>query len=148
MLIPATMLDMYSRVARLPCGTRVEPDRFSEHGHQREGIAMAWRRMREQALLCGSATLHEAMGRRGALPSAIKPAYEGATLAGPAFPVKSPVGDNLWIHHALYAAEPGDVLVVDVPAGEDYGYWGEILSVAAQVRHLGGVVITGGVRDV
>lgn len=109
---------------------------------------MSWRRMREQALAAGSATLHESMGRRGALPHVIKPVYEGATLAGPAFTVSSPVGDNLFIHHALYAARPGDILVVDVPATAEYGYWGEILSEAAKARELGGLIITGGVRDV
>ncbi len=105
-------------------------------------------RIKEQTLLAGSATVHEAMGRQGALPSAIKPAYVGATLAGPAFPVRAPAGDNLCIHHALYAARPGDVLVVQVPAEPEFGYWGEILSVAAQERGLEGLVITGGVRDV
>lgn len=105
-------------------------------------------RIKEQTLLAGSATVHEAMGRKGALPSVIKPAYVGAALAGPAFPVKGPVGDNLWLHHALYAAEPGDVLVVQVPPEPEFGYWGEILSVAARERGLEGLVITGGVRDV
>lgn len=109
---------------------------------------MVWRRIREQASLAGSATLHEAMGRTGALPAAIKPAFPGATIAGPAFTVRSPKGNNLWIHHAVYAAAPGDILVVDVPAGQDHGYWGEILSVAAAARQLGGLVINGGVRDV
>ncbi|MFJ9562830.1 RraA family protein [Streptomyces fuscichromogenes] len=94
-----------------------------------------------------SATLHEAAGRKGALPSAIGPAFTGARVVGPAFPVASPPGDNLWIHRALYAARPGDVLVVDVGGGTEFGYWGEILSTAAIARGLAGLVINGGVRD-
>ncbi|MFI6934297.1 RraA family protein [Streptomyces sp. NPDC050287] len=94
-----------------------------------------------------SATLHEAAGRIGALPSAIGPAFPGARVAGPAFPVGCPPGDNLWIHRALYAAEPGDVLVVDTGGGTEFGYWGEILSTAAIARGLAGLVIDGGVRD-
>lgn len=99
-----------------------------------------------------SATLHEAAGRVGALPARIKPAYPGAELIGPAFPVSAPTGDNLWIHHAVAAANPGDILVVstgfDVADETQFGYWGEILSEAAKARQLGGLVIDGGVRDV
>lgn len=68
-------------------------------------------------------------------------------LAGPALPVRCPPGDNLVLHHALAGAAPGDVLVVDVGSGRGFGYWGDILSSAAQRRRLGGLVITGGVRD-
>jgi 4-hydroxy-4-methyl-2-oxoglutarate aldolase len=68
-----------------------------------------------------SATLHEAGGKVGALPSAIKPVDRDMRLCGPAFPVQSPGGDNLWLHRAM--------------------------STAAMARGLGGLVIDGGVRD-
>jgi 4-hydroxy-4-methyl-2-oxoglutarate aldolase len=95
-----------------------------------------------------SATVHEAGGRVGALPPAIKPVHPSMKLCGPAVTVHSPGGDNLWIHRALYVARPGDVLVVYANEVHDYGYWGEIMSTAAQVRGLGGLVIAGGVRDI
>lgn len=94
-----------------------------------------------------TATVHEAQGRRGALPSAIKPVDPGLRLCGPAFTVACPGGDNLWIHRAICAASPGDVLVVATGGATEFGYWGEILSHAAHVRGLGGLVIDGGVRD-
>lgn len=94
-----------------------------------------------------SATVHEAAGRIGALPAQLRPAYAGAALDGPAFPVICPVGDNLWLHRAIYAADPGDVLIVLTTGTVDYRYWGEILSEAALARGLGGLVIDGGVRD-
>lgn len=56
-------------------------------------------------------------------------------------------GDNLWLHRAVYAAAPGDVLVVAPTDDDEFGYWGEILSEAAVARGLGGLVIDGGVRD-
>jgi 4-hydroxy-4-methyl-2-oxoglutarate aldolase len=62
--------------------------------------------------------------------------------------VACPPNDNLWLHRAVYAARPGDVLVVDVAGHFEAGYWGEILSWAARSRGLAGVVIDGGVRDV
>jgi 4-hydroxy-4-methyl-2-oxoglutarate aldolase len=94
-----------------------------------------------------TATVHEAMGRRGALPSAIKPVAATMKVCGPAFTVDSPPGDNLLLHHAIYAAQPGDVLVVRVSDHYEAGYWGEIMGVAAQVRGIAGLVIDGGVRD-
>jgi 4-hydroxy-4-methyl-2-oxoglutarate aldolase len=69
-------------------------------------------------------------------------------LNAPAMPVRMPPGDNLWLHRAVYAAAPGEVLVVDTGGRDEYGYWGEILTVAAAARGLAGLVITGGVRDV
>jgi 4-hydroxy-4-methyl-2-oxoglutarate aldolase len=94
-----------------------------------------------------TATLHEAYGKRGALPSAIKPIAAGMRLWGPALPVACPPGDNLRIHHAIYQAQPGDVLVVECGGAYEHGYWGEILNVAAQARGLAGLVIDACVRD-
>lgn len=101
----------------------------------------------ETARALPTATLHEAGGRIGVMPSAIKPVAPGMKICGSVITVDSPGGDNLWLHRALYVAEPGDVLVVHVRGAYDYGYWGEIMSLAAQVRGLGGLVIDGCVRD-
>lgn len=100
-----------------------------------------------EAARLGAATLHEAAGRIGALPSAIKPVAPTMRIAGPAFTVHIPAGDNLWLHRALYRAAPGDVLVVAVSGGTEWGYWGDILNTAAIAQRLGGLVIDGGVRD-
>lgn len=101
----------------------------------------------ERADSLSSATLHEASGRRGALPSNIKPIERSMRFAGRALPVRCPAGDNLPLHHALNEVQPGDVLVVDVGEGELFGYWGEILATAAIVRNVAAIVISGGVRD-
>jgi 4-hydroxy-4-methyl-2-oxoglutarate aldolase len=94
-----------------------------------------------------TATLHEAAGKSGALPGAIKPTAAGFRLSGPAVTVHSPGGDNLWLHRAIYIAQPGDVLVVHTNLQFQHGYWGEIMSTAAKVRGLAGLVIDGCVRD-
>ena len=94
-----------------------------------------------------TATLHEAGGRIGVMPSAIKPVSPTFRLCGPAVTVHSPGGDNLWLHRAIYVAQPGDVLVVHVSGVHDFGYWGEIMSCAAKARGLAGLVIDGCVRD-
>jgi 4-hydroxy-4-methyl-2-oxoglutarate aldolase len=94
-----------------------------------------------------TATLHEAAGKIGALPSAIKPLDASTRVCGAALTVDSPGGDNLWLHRAIYAAQPGDVLVVRTAGNYEYGYWGEIMSTAAAARGITGLVIDACVRD-
>jgi 4-hydroxy-4-methyl-2-oxoglutarate aldolase len=94
-----------------------------------------------------TATLHEAAEKSGVFPGAIKPIAAGFRLSGPAVTVHSPGGDNLWLHRAIYVAQPGDVLVVHTNGHYQHGYWGEIMSTAAKVRGLAGLVIDGCVRD-
>lgn len=94
-----------------------------------------------------TATLHEAGGKVGALPSALKPVAPGMAFAGAALTVHSPPGDNLWLHRALDIAQPGDVMVVHCSGAHEHGYWGEIMATMAQARGLAGLVIDGGVRD-
>jgi 4-hydroxy-4-methyl-2-oxoglutarate aldolase len=100
----------------------------------------------DELLQHGTSTLCEASGLPSALDYNIRPVWPGATIAGAAFPLRCAPGDNLAIHLAVEQAKPGDVLVVD---GHGYiaGYWGEILTVAAQARGIAGLVIDGGVRD-
>lgn len=97
----------------------------------------------------GAATLHEAMGRRGVMPHHLKPANPAFRVSGPAFPVLCREGSNLAVHQAIYAAAPGDVLVVHIEASgpDEYGYVGEIMAEAAKARGLAGLVIDGCVRD-
>jgi 4-hydroxy-4-methyl-2-oxoglutarate aldolase len=101
----------------------------------------------KRAAAFGTATLHEAGGKIGALASAIKPMHPSFSIAGPAFTVHSPPGDNLWLHRAIAIAKPGDVLVVFTEGVYEHGYWGEIMSTAGNAAKLGGLVIDGCVRD-
>jgi 4-hydroxy-4-methyl-2-oxoglutarate aldolase len=94
----------------------------------------------------GAATLGESGGL--AMPPRIRPAWLGATLAAPAYPVHCSPGDNLAIHVAVARAPAGSVLVVDVGRVPNRGYWGEVLTTGALARGLAGLVIDGGVRDV
>jgi 4-hydroxy-4-methyl-2-oxoglutarate aldolase len=113
--------------------------------------------MREEALVgneeiaatlrqLGSATLGESGGL--ATDRRLKPAWPGASLAAPAYPVGCTPGDNLAVHVAVTTAPAGSVLVVDVGRVADRGYWGEVLTTAAEAAGLAGLIIDGGVRDV
>jgi 4-hydroxy-4-methyl-2-oxoglutarate aldolase len=94
----------------------------------------------------GSATLGESGAR--AMRARIQAVWPGARLVAPALPVRCTTGDNLAIHVAITQADEGDALVVDVGDFKELGYWGEVLTTAAEARHLAGLVIDGGVRDV
>jgi len=94
----------------------------------------------------GSATLGESGGR--AADRRLRPVWPGAAVAAPAYPVGCTPGDNLAVHVAVTKAPRGSVLVVDVGRVADRGYWGEVLTTAAEAAGLAGLVLDGGVRDV
>ena len=100
-----------------------------------------------QAAKIASSTIHEATGRIGALPSAIKAVAPGMKICGPAFPVKGPPLDNLALHFGIDEAQPGDVVIADVGGHYEGGYFGEVMCTSAKARGLGGLVIDGCVRD-
>jgi 4-hydroxy-4-methyl-2-oxoglutarate aldolase len=56
--------------------------------------------------------------------------------------------DNLMIHLGVSLAEEGDILVVDAGNYQNAGVWGEILTVNAMNRNIGGIIIDGAVRDI
>ena len=75
----------------------------------------------QEAAKIAAATMHEATGKIGALPSYIKPVAKSMKICGRAFPVKGPSGCNLWLHRAIAKAEPGErdqvaVIVDGLPA--------------------------------
>ncbi len=49
---------------------------------------------------------------------------------------------------AIEAAQPGDIIVVEQRSGIEAGSWGGILSLAAMVRGVAGVICDGPVRDI
>jgi 4-hydroxy-4-methyl-2-oxoglutarate aldolase len=100
-----------------------------------------------QAAKIGAATLHEAYGKRGAVNRTIRPIHSGMKICGPALTVECYPGDNIGLHIAIALAEPGDVLVATTSGNPDFGYWGEIMAIAALQRGIAGLAISGCVRD-
>jgi 4-hydroxy-4-methyl-2-oxoglutarate aldolase len=102
----------------------------------------------EQACKLGTSTLFEASGiPTAAVDPEIRTVWAGAFLAGPAYPLECSPGDNLSIHIAMERVPRGSVLVVST-GGFISGYWGEVLTVAAEAAGVVGLVIDGGVRDI
>jgi 4-hydroxy-4-methyl-2-oxoglutarate aldolase len=95
----------------------------------------------------GTATIHEAIGRRGFVGPHIRPIQQGASIAGSAVTVSSHPGDNLMIHAAVEMCGPGDVLVVTNTAPSTHGMFGDLLAHSLMARGVRGLVIDAGVRD-
>lgn len=94
-----------------------------------------------------TATISESYGSKGALFNYIKPIRTSMKLCGSVIPVKARPGDNLLVHKAIYVAQPGDVLLIDTESFIEGGFWGGIMSEAAQQRGIEGLVTDGAVRD-
>ncbi|MBL0845929.1 RraA family protein [Pseudomonas mediterranea] len=101
----------------------------------------------ERARILGSSTLYEASHLPCAVDSAIRPIWDGAFIAAPAYPLQCSPGDNLSLHLAMERVPRGSVLVVGT-GNFIAGYWGEVLTVAAEAAGVVGLVIDGGVRDI
>jgi 4-hydroxy-4-methyl-2-oxoglutarate aldolase len=102
----------------------------------------------EQARRLGTSTLFEASGvAASAVDPAIRTVWPGASVAGAAYPLECSPGDNLSIHIAMEKVPRGSVLVIST-GGFVAGYWGEVLTVAAEAAGVVGLVIDGGVRDI
>ncbi len=96
----------------------------------------------------GSSTLYEASGLpTSAVDPLVRTIWPGASVAGPAYPLECAPGDNLAIHVAMEKAPRGSILVVST-GGFVAGYWGEVLTVAAEAAGIAALVIDGGVRDI
>jgi 4-hydroxy-4-methyl-2-oxoglutarate aldolase len=92
-------------------------------------------------------TLADLLGREQVMDGGIRPLWDGASLAGPAFTVRVPAGDNLMVHAAIHRAPAGSVLVVE--AGDaDFALAGGNVCAVAQRNGIAGFVLDGAIRDV
>jgi regulator of RNase E activity RraA len=92
-------------------------------------------------------TLADALSRAQVMDIGIRPLWPGMPrVAGPAYPVRCPPGDNLMLHAAIYRAQPGAVIVVE--AGDsDYAVAGGNVCLVAQRRGVAAFVVDGVIRD-
>jgi 4-hydroxy-4-methyl-2-oxoglutarate aldolase len=92
-------------------------------------------------------TLADLLDRGQVMDIGIRPLWPAPRVAGPAFTVRCPAGDNLMLHAAIYRAAPGSVIVVE--AGDvDYAVAGGNVCAVAQRRGIAAFVVDGVIRDV
>lgn len=92
-------------------------------------------------------TLADLLGRGQVMDIGIRPLWPSVPrVAGPAFTVRCPPGDNLMLHAAIHRAEPGAVIVVE--SGDvDYALAGGNVCAVAQRRGIAAFVTDGVIRD-
>ncbi|MER6144889.1 RraA family protein [Streptomyces sparsogenes] len=92
-------------------------------------------------------TLADVLGRAQVMDIGIRPLWSPTPrVAGPAFTVRCPPGDNLMLHAAIHRAEPGSVVVVE--SGDvDYALAGGNVCAVAQRRGIAAFVLDGVIRD-
>lgn len=101
----------------------------------------------DQLAPIGTATVHEAIGRRGYLGPELMPIQQGVKVAGNAVTVLSHPGDNIMIHAAVEICQEGDMLVVATTAPSTHGMFGDLLASSLQARGVRGLVMDAAVRD-
>ena len=87
------------------------------------------------------------MPHQGVMDTAIKPVNPKTKMVGRAYTAQCFPGDNLALHQAIYAANPGDVLIIDCHGYDKAGHFGDIMATASKLHGLAGVVIDGSCRD-
>ncbi|MFE9423672.1 RraA family protein [Kitasatospora sp. NPDC006697] len=93
-------------------------------------------------------TLADVVGAAQVMDLGIRPVYAPMMrLAGPAFTVSCPAGDNLMLHAAIHRAEPGSVVVVSSGGDLRYALAGGNVCAVAQRRGIAGFVLDGVLRD-
>lgn len=90
----------------------------------------------------------DALNRMQAMQASIKPLSAGMKAVGPAITVRVVPGDNSALHHAIYLAQRGDILVIDGRGNEEIAIFGSIQTEASQRQGIGGIVVDGVVRDI
>ena len=92
-------------------------------------------------------TLADVLGREQVKDIGIRPLWDSTPrVAGPAFTVRCPAGDNLMLHAAIHRAPAGSIIVVE--AGDvDYAVAGGNVCAVAQRRGIAAFVVDGVIRD-
>jgi regulator of RNase E activity RraA len=92
-------------------------------------------------------TLADVLSRDRVMELGIRPLWSGMPrIAGPAYPVRCPHGDNLMLHAAIHRAPSGSVIIVD-SADCDYAVAGGNVCAVAQRRGIAGFIVDGVIRD-
>lgn len=92
-------------------------------------------------------TLADVLGREQVMDIGIRPLWPDVPrIAGPAFTVRVPPGDNLMVHAAIYRAAPGSIIVVE-SGTVDYAVAGGNVLAVAKRNGIAGFVIDGVIRD-
>ncbi len=95
----------------------------------------------------GAATVYEASGRHGLVDADLHQIVPGSRACGPARTVRCGQDDNLMVHAAMAALQPGEVLVLTMPEPAPVALFGDLLATQAQVHGAVAVLVDAAIRD-
>lgn len=102
---------------------------------------------------CAVSDALDSLALPGAVPGLLRQT-SSRRIAGPVRTVKlaagkPPGGSKQHLcTHAIEAAAPGDIIVVEQATGVEAAGWGGVLSNAAKIRRIAGVIVEGPARDI
>jgi len=96
----------------------------------------------------GAATVYEAGGRCGYIDVDLIQILPGSRVAGPARTVRCGQDDNLMVHAAMAAVQPGEVLVLTMPEPRPVALVGDLLATQAKAHGAAALLIDASVRDI
>lgn len=91
------------------------------------------------------------MGHRvdcDAMDPGIRMLVGNTIVAGPAVTVRTFGRDSTACHKVFDLIVPGDIIVIDREGDERYACWGEMMSLAAKLNGVAGVIVDGLVTDI
>jgi regulator of RNase E activity RraA len=110
---------------------------------------------RNRLLKLSATNISDAMDKIGIQGAVIgiRPMYNCPRIVGRAVTIKITAAGMLKSEHhlgvhAIDAASPGDIIVIDNHGDIKNNCWGEILSMGAKMKGVAGVVVDGAARDV
>ena len=105
------------------------------------------RAVRARLLALSTGLLSDALGKTSAMDHGIQCRSANHSMAGPAFTVRVHTADILMVGKAASDCPAGRVLVIDGHGECNTALWGGIITQAARLKGLAGVVIDGAIRD-
>ncbi|TXL65637.1 RraA family protein [Cerasibacillus terrae] len=102
----------------------------------------------QQFRMIPTTAVSDALKGMNNLEGTIKPLKEEYKIAGRAYTVKLPVGDNVMLLKSLKEAKPGDILVVDSKGDTYRAIAGDFVVGMMKTLELGGLVVDGVIRDI
>jgi len=96
----------------------------------------------------GVAAVYEASGREGLIDAPLIQLLPNSRAAGPARTALCGQDDNLMVHAVIEQIQPGEVLVLSMPAPAPIALLGELLATQAKVRGAAAILVDASVRDV
>lgn len=105
------------------------------------------RAIRARLLALSTGLLSDALGKTNSMDHGIQCRSANCSMAGPAFTVRVHTADILMVGKAVSDCPAGSVLIIDGHGECNTALWGGIITQAARLKGLAGVVIDGAIRD-